>query len=416
MSRLFQSGFEVFINSGAPASCDQIGAPSGAVTRDTTTPRTGNGCIKYDSVSNAVALVSIGSFPLSSTLFWRGYFRFAAYPAAATSILGPASGTNFGVKITSAGKLQLWGTASQIGSDSAATLSLNVYYRVELKMVINSSGQITDMELQLDGTSVASSTGLSIGTAKNNLAAGWMTTGAGTNKVFYLDDVAFNNATGASNNTWPGPGGLVMLVPTADNAVGTGWTLGTGTAIAGNSGSTAVKNAPPLGVADLAAGSDPKQIRNAASAANSNYDATLQSYTAAGVPAGATVNVVQPWVVTSAPVTTSAKLGNIGVVSNPAITDVALSSSGTAGAFWGGTAAGTFPTGWKWSAGTRTEAPPVTLGTAPVMRITQVTASTRIAMVCFMGMYVDYTPAAVVAAKKARVLSTNVPVMRAAVR
>jgi hypothetical protein len=38
-------------------------------------------------------------------------------------------------------------------------------------------------------------------------------------------------------------------------------------------------------------------------------------------------------------------------------------------------------------------APSVTLGTAPVMRITQVTASTRIAVVCAMFIYVDYTPA-----------------------
>jgi hypothetical protein len=56
-----------------------------------------------------------------------------------------------------------------------------------------------------------------------------------------------------------------------------------------------------------------------------------------------------------------------------------------------------------------TEAPTVTLGTAPVMRITNSTASTRIADVCFMGIYVDYT-AAVVAA--ATTVPVHLPFMR----
>jgi hypothetical protein len=90
-------------------------------------------------------------------------------------------------------------------------------------------------------------------------------------------------------------------------------------------------------------------------------------------------------------VSTSAKVGQVGVVSNPAIAVINLTAN--SGQFWSGTAAGTYPTGWKWSHGTVTYAPSVTLGTAPVMRVTQVTSSTRIAMACFMGIYVDYTPA-----------------------
>jgi hypothetical protein len=120
----------------------------------------------------------------------------------------------------------------------------------------------------------------------------------------------------------------------------------------------------------------------------------MTTYTAAGAGAGATVNAVLPVVATAAPVTTSSKAGTVGVVSNPAITNVSLGATGTAGAFWSGLAGGTYGAGWKWSLGTMTQAPTVTLGTAPVMRITQVTSSTRIAVVCFMGIYVDFTPAA----------------------
>ncbi len=119
----------------------------------------------------------------------------------------------------------------------------------------------------------------------------------------------------------------------------------------------------------------------------------MTTYTAAGIKATDIVNVVVPVVSTGAPVTTSAKQGTVGVVSNPTIANVALSSTGTAGAFWQGNAAGAWPTGWKWSVGTAAYSPAVTLGTAPVMRLTQVTSSTRIALADAMGIYVDYTPA-----------------------
>src|SRR6266576_2199201 len=37
----------------------------------------------------------------------------------------------------------------------------------------------------------------------------------------YIDDVALNDTTGANQNTWPGEGKVVLLVPTADSAKGT---------------------------------------------------------------------------------------------------------------------------------------------------------------------------------------------------
>lgn len=357
---------------------------------------------------------------LNATNYVRCYFCFAGLPSAATAdIVVPAASNTVAARLTSAGKLQLWNyfTAGQIGSDSVVTIvaDSSTWYRIEMSVTLNASTQITACEVRLDGVSVASTTGLAIGSSQV-CALGWRTA-PGANKTCYIDDIAINDSTGSAQNTWPGAGSVVLLVPTADSAVGTGWTLGTGTAIASNSGSTAVKNRPPLGVADLTAGSDAWQIRNATSNANVNYDATMTTYTAAGVAAGATVNVITPIVATAAPVSTSAKAGTVGVVSNPAITNVALSTEGTAGAFWQGFAAAAYKSGWKWSYGTPTSAPSVTLGTAPVMRVTQVTASTRIAQVCFMGIHVDYTPAAApTVTKKPRVLSSRVAAFRAALR
>ncbi len=221
---------------------------------------------------------------------------------------------------------------------------------------------------------------------QNTFQFGWVEA-PGASKVLYLDDYACNDSSGGSQNTWPGSGKVVLLKPGTDSAVGSGWTLGTGTAIAGNSGATAVKNTPPLGVADLAAGSDTKQIRNASSA-TADYDTGLDSYTTAGISANDTINVVVPHIITAAPVTTAAKTGQLVLVSNPAGATDSFST------FYSGVNAGTYATGWKTTIGTPQYAPSVTLGTRPVLRadITGGTA-TRIAMVCSMGMYVDYTPA-----------------------
>jgi len=403
MARLITIGFETQTPASSIVGPENPpgAAITGPVTRDTTVQRSGGACIKCDSGSpSGPTYTPIFSISASKTYYMRAYMRFGTLPSVTAPVFGFLFAANFGISVwlTSAGKLQLFNnvTSAQIGSDSAATIAINTYYRIELNIVLNASTQITSGELRLDGVTVASFSGLTIAASLPTVYVGWLDT-PGTNNVFcYVDDVAINDSTGTVNNTWCGPGAVVLLLPTADNAVGTNWTRGNGTVISGGNGFQSVDNTPPIGVADLSgAGADSSQLRNAGSNANSNYDATMQTYTAAGVPAGATINAIIPWVWTGAPVVTSAKLGTFGVVSNPTIASVSFAAGGTAGAFWSGVAAGTFPTGWKPSSGTVTENPSVTLGTAPVMRVTQVTSSTRIAMFCFMGMYVDYTPAAV---------------------
>jgi hypothetical protein len=333
-------------------------------------------------------------------MYLRIYFKVPAFPSAAlvkmfkiSSSGGTDNPVFVSVRITNGGQLQLWNdfTGLQIGSSSSA-LSTGQYYRLEIFQSIG-VGSTDAVELRLDSNTIVTTSGISLGSdiAPTTISLGWLGNAPGANKIIYLDDFAVNDDQGTDQNTWPGEGKVVLLLPTADSAVGTGWTLGTSTAIAAN-GFDAVNNKPPVGVADLTAGSDPKQIRNATSNANSNYDATLQSYQAAGIGPDDIVKLIVPIVSTAAPVTTSSKQGTVGVVSNPAIANIALGAAGTAGAFWQGNAAGAYPTGWKWSYGTTTYNPSVTRNIAPVMRITQVTSSTRIAMVDFMGMYIEYEP------------------------
>jgi hypothetical protein len=329
----------------------------------------------------------------NTSYFFRVYMRFDNLPTSTVYVAADtATPTAVGIKLTTTGTFQLWNPQSntQIGSDSGAiTAGDGVWHRLEFKVVTGASS-VTGTEAYVDGVLIATSGTLSAPALGNtvSIAAGWLSA-PGASLQCYIDDIAINDSTGSQQTGYPGDGSLVLLVPTSDNAKGTGWTNDAATT---TNLWDAVNNLPPVGIADTVTGSGLHQLRNATSNANTNYDANMMSYAAAGIGPNDTVNVVIPICATAAPVTTSSKQGTVGVVSNPAIANIALDAAGTSGAFWEGTAAGTFGAGWKGSIGTITHAPSVTIGTAPVMRITQVTSSTRIAMVCLMGMYVDFTP------------------------
>jgi hypothetical protein len=362
MAVTFMTGFE-----SAAVSLDGGLVFTGPMAYSTVQARTGTRSLRCQKVSGSAATTQV------STL--DGWLHFGLYLATlptATVSIAIAGGT-VNLYLTSSGKLR----TSVGGADSTATLATGQWYWIGFRGV---AGGFTGPWVQVNGVNDLSSFINPIG---NLMAVGAGGTEATALDAYY-DDVIIDGAGFLS------PSKVALLVPTADSAVGTGWTLGSG----GTTGLwDAVNNEPPTAVADTGTTA---QIRNATSNANVNYDATMTTYAAAGIATGDTVLAVQPVVSTAAPVVTSAKAGTVGVASNPAITNIALGAGGTAGAFWSGVAGGTWPTGWKASLGTLTTSPSVTLGTAPVMRVTQVTSSTRIAMVAFMGIYVAWTPSAVV--------------------
>jgi hypothetical protein len=272
-------------------------------------------------------------------------------------------------------------SAATIGTSSIA-LSTGQWYWIGVRHLTGTSV----VWLQIDDVNAISGTG-TVGAGQQNYGCDGVEASA---IDLYFDDIVDDSAGFLASSK------VALLLPISDNAVGTGWTLGTGTAISSN-GWSSVDNTPPVGVANVEAGSDPKQIRNASANANVNYDANLTTYSTAGVGASDTVLAVQQIVATAAPVSTSAKQGTFGISSNPVIANVALAAGGVSGAFWSGVAEGNYATGWKLSFGAVTASPSVTVGSSPVARITQVTSSTRIATVCFMGLYMAWTPAAVVA-------------------
>lgn len=407
MARLALCGAEIDVASGSTVDFDVLGTTSAA--RDTSVHRLTSGLAsaKCSSgagnatsavlVSKRLASTSLMPSSTAATYYHRVYLNFGAAPSStirvfdvgSTSSLAAAFGV--GARLTNAGKLQLFNNAAgtQIGSDSAATLVTDgtTFYRLEMNVVYNASTQITSCELRLNGDTVASTSGVTI-SASNFIQAGWLAA-PGANKDCWVDDYGCNDATGGSQNTWLGDGAVAVLLPISDSAVGTSWTDSGGS---GSGLSASVDDTPPNGIADTTSNAG-HQIRNAGSA-SASYDANMTSYTTRGIAAADTVNLVVPIADTGAAAVTGAKTGSLGVVSNPAITNIAFANGASAAAnFWAGLAAGTYPNGWKWEAGTLTYAPSVTLGTSPVMRVT-ITGGTasRIALVDTMAILVDYTP------------------------
>jgi hypothetical protein len=115
----------------------------------------------------------------------------------------------------------------------------------------------------------------------------------------------------------------------------------------------------------------------------------MTSYAVAGIVAGDLINAIRYFIVHGEDVATGTKLLNFSLVSNPA------AASGIANFTAGNDAGllGTYGALWTTTYNTIVASPSVAVGTSPVMRVVRPETATRVASVCFMGMYVEYTPA-----------------------
>jgi hypothetical protein len=324
---------------------------------------------------------------LDVTYFLRCWIYYTALDIGSLKLMfvgggAGSTGANIDAALNPSGQVEL--RFNQIVKATSAILAPGAWHLIEMSAKITSTTSDVG-QLRVNGTDLGTITA----------DAGWNTIpsigvayhGSVSTNVTY-DDLAINDSTGTTQNSWPDQDKLLLLKPVADNAKGTGWTTDSAGTINFFTATASVN-----GIADTTANDGTHQIRNATSNANSAYDAQVTDYIAAGITAADTIRAVQAVVCTGAPIVTGAKLGTVGVVSNPAGTMGNLGTQDTASAFWGGTTVAVND-GWKWSYGPYQAAPTVTLATKPVVRINQVTASTRIAMVDFLGLYVDYTPPA----------------------
>lgn len=346
--------------------------------------------VSTDSVeSSGSPLSGAGTvFTTGKRLFYRMYFRKSADVASTQQLFRVGSGFAspfITLQINSSGQIIISAptTASPIGSPSSA-LNNNQWYRIEFSYLINTGAADDSAELLIDGTSVASGTGLTIATSGPGSWEWVRPTTASVN--WDWDDFAVNDDTGsAPHNTYPGEGNILLAIPVSDSQVGS-WTGGAG-------GTTnlfnALDNTPPLGTG---AETDATQIESADSSgdnATDEYRATIESYTTAGLPSGATVNYVQPTVITGEDVSTGSKDISFAVNSNPAIGATASTVNGGAVDVIGNNLAG-----WYNYFGLVANSPSITPGTSPILAIRKTDTGTRVLSVCAAGIYFDYTVAA----------------------
>lgn len=300
----------------------------------------------------------------------RVYIYVQQYPAFGSRIfLGFNSGPgSCNLRITSSGQIEYYDAGTTLVGTSTTALSLGTWYRVE--WFEGTATGVTllkiDGNIEVVGNGTSSITSFSIGSGGD----------AANGQSFTLNyaDVA------ANDSQFPGPGIGKLVLPASDSSRGT-WTAGAG---ATTSLFDAVNNVPPVGTT-AASETNTSQIKSATSSATDNCDFTMQTYTVAGVPSGATINGATAVCVHGEEVATGTKVGALKIVSNPAQTGENTFNFGDDVG-----ACGIFPSSWGGVLGTG-QGGSIIAGTAPVVRVGKRTATARVVDICFVGLWIDYS-------------------------
>ena len=384
MARLLTAGAEAQVLS-TTASQDGEGeslVSTGTVTFNTANPRSGGACYSCGAANNFVGRASLVT-SLSTDYFFRSAIRFDAAPNGNLNILEyRAAGLLLALRLKTDSTLRLVdSTSTEVGTASAA-LSTNTWYVAEVKINIPAAGNGT-AAFRVNGQVVQNDLSTSVGNAAfTTLRAGHVGT-ADTATTMLVDDIALNDtAAGGAQTSWPGCGKVVLLLPTADSAVGTGWQEPDNTT---DNLHGCVDTVPPAGVASP--GSGTSQIKNAdATAGSLAYDATVTDYITAGVGGGEIV-LTQGLFRLSGSSATGTNNALARVVSNPA------DGGDTTFTAAFDKVAGTDPSVWQSWKTAANYAPAVTKPTAPVIRIIKNAATTRVHMCDLMGLLVEYEEA-----------------------
>lgn len=215
MARLYQSGFE--LNSTAS---DMEWTTVSRATVTTSNARTGtySGNLSSAGAGAAFFQYQFDSSNVQRVLYLRAYMYLTSWPNSSSTtimVFESASGTR---KLSiqagaSNGKFKLYNEedGSQVGSDSS-TLSLNTYYRFELKIDTTTLAS-TAVEAKIDGTTFASGT-IDLASGVSFFRLGSYGGDSGLTGLYY-DDIALNDGTGSFQNSYPGSGKVIHLRPSA---------------------------------------------------------------------------------------------------------------------------------------------------------------------------------------------------------
>lgn len=397
MTRLLQGGAETRSTVTSELNTAPDGLPTGSGTKPTTNSANARIVHSADSrcwvcapSASTTSYVQFGFTGVNGRkYFGRFYFRVNQLPTNTVLIgayLNAGGGQLCSIRLTPGGKLQLWNdkAAVQIGSDSVATFAANTWYMAQLAVSVPSpvtSTGFAEAYYRLNDTAadilIASSATQNYVSSSTpgtfNVGVFSLTNLAGT-QVF-IDDVALNDDQGAlPNNTYPGAGHVINLMPAADSSIGV-WLNGaagnTSLFDALNGGGAAARGAPG-GVAPASA-TAASQVKDTAAGTADALDVTLDSYADQGIDVSSQITLVQPIMCFGNDSATDVT-GGVQLVSNPVVSELTQAMAL-------GNAVGTHATNWRWLKGNYSLAPTPTLATAPVLRIRKLAAA---------GMDADY--------------------------
>lgn len=181
------------------------------------------------------------------------------------------------IALTSTGTLILTNNGTGIGSASS-TVNDGNWHMLEIKMDTTPATGSRVIEARLDGSVFATSATQTVGTCSDIFLGGNGLAEAQTQGEWWFDDVALNDNTGGSQNSYPGSGKILQLYPSAAGDVNTFATQTGGTAGSSNN-YTRVNEVPP----------DDATSFNGSNTLNQQ---DLFNVTNSGIGASDTVNVV----------------------------------------------------------------------------------------------------------------------------
>lgn len=336
--------------------------------------RSGNFSLKIAPTSTTFSYWDMQGSKSLTNKYIRFYIRITQLPRVTRGLFSHGviqSTVSPVLYLTSSGRLIFDGNGAALSQ--IALTDPEHWYRIELKLIDGAQ------ELQIDGATQVrlsgsvTAFGVRFGPSdifeSADISAG--------DYVAYIDDVAIDSAQ------YPGESSVGLLLPASDGERSTLWTAGLG----GISNLwNAIINVPPLGTANE---TNTTQIEHAGSApgTDDHYDINMDTYSDIGIDSNDTIHAVQPYLIHGEDSKTGSKLLAFQGISNPLTEN---SGSFLAGLNIG--ALGIFPYNWFAYSLRPTNTPIVTLDTPPVIRILRPEIVSRIASVCFVGMYVEYTP------------------------
>lgn len=227
MARLYSCGFELNSNG---VNFD-IHQSNGVIVVGSGTVRSGTYALHTTALVSGTSqrasfrhVSSAGNGP-----YWgRGYLNVTTRPSADNSIIRlEASGIPLRVALTSTGTLKLIDEIGTIGT-SAGALTNGQWYRLEVLFDSTGGAGTHIAKLRVDGVEVVAATNRTFTnpTIQQFGFGGNLNSETQTVGDWWWDDIAINDSTGTAQNSYPGEGHIIHLLPTANGDANSGTARG----------------------------------------------------------------------------------------------------------------------------------------------------------------------------------------------